>query len=107
MATIIIDPIITCAISENLLVTKELIKIADFGLAREISSEPPYTEYVSTRWLVMFEVLYLLKVYKTIEYSNAYYWLGTVPLKFFYRLLFTMQQLVSEKYLWLYLKAGG
>jgi len=50
MATIIIDPIITCAISENLLVTKELIKIADFGLAREISSEPPYTEYVSTRW---------------------------------------------------------
>jgi len=55
----------------------------------------------------MFEVLYLLKVYKIIEYSNAYYWLGIVPLKFFYRLLFTMQQLVSEKYLWLYLKAGG
>jgi serine/threonine protein kinase len=36
--------------SENLLVTKELIKVADFGLAREIISEPPYTEYVSTRW---------------------------------------------------------
>lgn len=35
---------------ENLLVTKELIKIADFGLAREICSQPPYTEYVSTRW---------------------------------------------------------
>ncbi|XP_016177391.1 serine/threonine-protein kinase MAK-like isoform X1 [Arachis ipaensis] len=23
---------------------------SDFGLAREISSQPPYTEYVSTRW---------------------------------------------------------
>ncbi|KAL2965587.1 hypothetical protein AAZX31_16G069000 [Glycine max] len=30
---------------ENLLVTKDVIKIADFGLAREISSLPPYTEY--------------------------------------------------------------
>jgi serine/threonine protein kinase len=37
-------------IVENLLVTKNVIKIADFGLAREVSSEPPYTEYVSTRW---------------------------------------------------------
>jgi hypothetical protein len=38
--------------AENLLVTKDIIKIADFGLAREINSQPPYTEYVSTRWLV-------------------------------------------------------
>lgn len=38
------------ALAENLLVTKDIIKIADFGLAREISSQPPYTEYVSTRW---------------------------------------------------------
>lgn len=42
---------------ENLLVTKELIKIADFGLAREINSLPPYTEYVSTRWYRAPEVL--------------------------------------------------
>ncbi|KAM7490912.1 hypothetical protein LguiA_033833 [Lonicera macranthoides] len=42
---------------ENLLVTKERIKIADFGLAREISSQPPYTEYVSTRWYRAPEVL--------------------------------------------------
>ena len=35
---------------ENLLVTGEIIKIADFGLAREIRSIPPYTEYVSTRY---------------------------------------------------------
>ncbi|KAK6041206.1 hypothetical protein COOONC_21288 [Cooperia oncophora] len=28
----------------------ELVKIADFGLAREVRSKPPYTDYVSTRW---------------------------------------------------------
>ncbi|KAG2680474.1 hypothetical protein I3843_11G101800 [Carya illinoinensis] len=42
---------------ENLLVTKDKIKIADFGLAREINSQPPYTEYVSTRWYRAPEVL--------------------------------------------------
>ncbi|XP_052117568.1 cyclin-dependent kinase F-4-like [Arachis duranensis] len=42
---------------KNLLVTKDIIKIADFGLAREISSQPPYTEYVSTRWYRAPEVL--------------------------------------------------
>ncbi|KAF2316102.1 hypothetical protein GH714_041069 [Hevea brasiliensis] len=42
---------------ENLLVTKHQIKIADFGLAREINSQPPYTEYVSTRWYRAPEVL--------------------------------------------------
>lgn len=26
------------------------LKIGDFGLAREIRSMPPYTDYVSTRW---------------------------------------------------------
>jgi len=34
-----------------------LIKIADFGLAREIRSRPPYTDYVSTRWYRAPEVL--------------------------------------------------
>ncbi|WRX08448.1 Protein kinase domain - like 10 [Theobroma cacao] len=42
---------------ENLLVTKDVLKIADFGLAREVSSVPPYTEYVSTRWYRAPEVL--------------------------------------------------
>ncbi|XP_031377270.1 cyclin-dependent kinase F-4 [Punica granatum] len=42
---------------ENLLVSKEVIKIADFGLAREVNSQPPYTEYVSTRWYRAPEVL--------------------------------------------------
>ena len=27
-----------------------LIKISDFGLCREINSNLPYTEYISTRW---------------------------------------------------------
>jgi serine/threonine protein kinase len=27
-----------------------IVKVGDFGLAREIKSKPPYTEYVSTRW---------------------------------------------------------
>jgi len=42
---------------ENLLVTKDTVKIADFGLAREIRSRPPYTDYVSTRWYRAPEVL--------------------------------------------------
>ncbi|XP_047320814.1 serine/threonine-protein kinase MHK-like, partial [Impatiens glandulifera] len=42
---------------ENLLVTNQIIKMADFGLAREVSSVPPFTEYVSTRWYRAPEVL--------------------------------------------------
>uniref|UniRef100_A0A1A9W5B3 non-specific serine/threonine protein kinase n=1 Tax=Glossina brevipalpis TaxID=37001 RepID=A0A1A9W5B3_9MUSC len=43
---------------ENLLCSgAELIKIADFGLAREIRSRPPFTDYVSTRWYRAPEVL--------------------------------------------------
>lgn len=32
-------------------------QLADFGLAREIRSRPPYTDYVSTRWYRAPEVL--------------------------------------------------
>jgi len=42
-----------------------IIKLADFGLARETKSEPPYTEYVSTRWYRAPEVLLLSR-----DYSN-------------------------------------
>ncbi|XP_024401596.1 cyclin-dependent kinase F-4 isoform X1 [Physcomitrium patens] len=42
---------------ENLLVTNDVIKVADFGLAREVLSCPPYTDYVSTRWYRAPEVL--------------------------------------------------
>ncbi|EGD78545.1 CMGC/RCK/MAK protein kinase [Salpingoeca rosetta] len=43
---------------ENLLCNgTELVKIADLGLAREVRSRPPYTDYVSTRWYRAPEVL--------------------------------------------------
>lgn len=42
-----------------------VIKLADFGLARETKSKPPYTEYVSTRWYRAPEVLL-----KSRDYSN-------------------------------------
>ena len=35
---------------ENILLLDDKVKIADFGLAREIRTLPPYTEYVSTRY---------------------------------------------------------
>ncbi|KAF9626127.1 hypothetical protein IFM89_030974 [Coptis chinensis] len=50
---------------ENLLVTKELIKVADFGLARETCSQPPFTEYVSTRWYRAPEVLLQSSTYNS------------------------------------------
>lgn len=43
--------------AENLLVHRDVVKIADFGLAREVRSRPPYTDYVSTRWYRAPEVL--------------------------------------------------
>mmetsp|Transcript_3257 Transcript_3257/g.9949 ORF Transcript_3257/g.9949 Transcript_3257/m.9949 type:complete len:1143 (+) Transcript_3257:278-3706(+) len=45
---------------ENLLVGGAdygVLKIADFGLAREVASAPPYTQYISTRWYRAPEVL--------------------------------------------------
>jgi serine/threonine protein kinase len=53
---------------ENLLLDystgRPIIKLADFGLARELNSQPPYTEYVSTRWYRAPEVLL-----RSTEYS--------------------------------------
>jgi protein kinase len=48
---------------ENLLVSKDIVKIADFGLAREIRSRPPFTDYVSTRWYRAPEVLLRSPIY--------------------------------------------
>mmetsp|Transcript_52210 Transcript_52210/g.59662 ORF Transcript_52210/g.59662 Transcript_52210/m.59662 type:complete len:523 (-) Transcript_52210:909-2477(-) len=43
---------------ENLLIDdNNVVKVADFGLAREIRSRPPYTDYVSTRWYRAPEIL--------------------------------------------------
>lgn len=49
--------------AENLLVHRDVVKIADFGLAREIRSRPPYTDYVSTRWYRAPEVLLRAQYY--------------------------------------------
>ncbi|ORZ16870.1 kinase-like domain-containing protein [Absidia repens] len=60
---------------ENLLVntdhgdngsTQLTIKLADFGLARELKSKAPYTDYVSTRWYRSPEVLL-----KSTTYSSS------------------------------------
>ncbi|CAL1596777.1 unnamed protein product [Knipowitschia caucasica] len=51
---------------ENLLcMGPELVKVADFGLAREIRSKPPYTDYVSTRWYRAPEVLLRSSMYSS------------------------------------------
>ncbi|XP_069586762.1 serine/threonine-protein kinase MAK isoform X2 [Ranitomeya imitator] len=51
---------------ENLLcMGPELVKIADFGLVRELRSQPPYTDYVSTRWYRAPEVLLRSLVYSS------------------------------------------
>lgn len=42
---------------ENLLCYNNTVKIADFGLAKEIDARPPFTDYVSTRWYRAPEIL--------------------------------------------------
>jgi len=44
---------------------KLLVKLADFGLAREIRARPPFTDYVSTRWYRAPEVLLRSSVYNS------------------------------------------
>lgn len=70
---------------ENLLVTKDVIKIADFGLAREICSSPPYTDYVSTRWYRAPEILLQSSYYNA---SIDMWAMGTIMAE-----LFTFQPL--------------
>lgn len=66
-------------LTENLLVSKSIIKIADFGLAREVNSQPPYTEYVSTRWYVIFCLnIFFLKIFASMELEMD----GRCPLLF-------------------------
>jgi tRNA A-37 threonylcarbamoyl transferase component Bud32 len=50
---------------ENMLMTGTVVKLADFGCAREIRSRPPFTEYVSTRWYRAPELLLRGQVYSS------------------------------------------
>lgn len=51
---------------ENLLISdRNVLKIADFGLAKEVRSAPPFTDYVSTRWYRAPELLLKGEVYNT------------------------------------------
>ncbi|KAJ4724093.1 Kinase-like protein [Melia azedarach] len=47
----------------NFLVSKDVIKIADLGMAKKIDSGLPYTQYVTTRWYRAPEVLLRSGVY--------------------------------------------
>eukprot|EP00930_Biecheleria_cincta_P069979 TRINITY_DN57648_c0_g1_i1.p1 TRINITY_DN57648_c0_g1~~TRINITY_DN57648_c0_g1_i1.p1 ORF type:complete len:478 (-),score=64.79 TRINITY_DN57648_c0_g1_i1:33-1466(-) len=50
---------------ENLLITGDTVKLADFGLARQIRARPPFTDYVSTRWYRAPEVLLRSSTYNS------------------------------------------
>ena len=49
---------------DNILIGDELeVKIIDFGIAKEIRSVPPFTEYISTRWYRAPELLFRFPTY--------------------------------------------
>jgi len=50
---------------ENILFGGDTVKLCDFGLAREIRSRPPFTDYVSTRWYRAPELLLRSTVYNS------------------------------------------
>ena len=50
---------------ENLMYQDGILKIIDFGLAKEIRSRPPFTDYVATRWYRAPEILL-----KSTQYSS-------------------------------------
>jgi protein kinase len=50
---------------DNLLWKDDILKIADFGLAREIRSRPPFTEYCGTRWYRAPEVILRSEFYNS------------------------------------------
>jgi len=50
---------------ENILISGDQVKLADFGLAKEIKSDPPFTDYVATRWYRAPEVILNSKTYSS------------------------------------------
>jgi protein kinase len=50
---------------DNVCWKDDVLKIADFGLAREIRSRPPYTEYAGTRWYRAPEIILRAEFYNS------------------------------------------
>jgi serine/threonine protein kinase len=51
---------------ENVLISGDLeVKLIDFGIAKEVRSKPPFTDYVSTRWYRAPELLFKFASYST------------------------------------------
>ena len=48
---------------ENILITGQKVKIADFGLVKELNSQQPFSDYISTRWYRAPECLLNAPVY--------------------------------------------
>ena len=48
---------------ENILIHSHTCKLADFGISKEIRTQPPFTDYVSTRWYRAPEILLKSKRY--------------------------------------------
>lgn len=64
---------------ENMLVKGDVVKVADFGLAREIRSKPPFTDYVSTRWYET--AISMIVVGLELSFPFCFFIIGTVPQK--------------------------
>ena len=47
---------------EIILISENQVKLADFGLARDINSEPQFTDIVATRWYRSAEVILNSKI---------------------------------------------
>ena len=86
---------------ENILATgPDVVKIADFGLVREIRSSPPYTDYVSTRWYCYAKsklnfLYYLGQKGKLANVILFPHFTGIVPLKCSFDRQITTRQLTS------------
>ena len=48
---------------ENIYISGDLVKIGDFGMAKDRSPDTPLTQYVSTRWYWAPEVLMKFETY--------------------------------------------
>ncbi|XP_071717930.1 cyclin-dependent kinase F-4-like [Rutidosis leptorrhynchoides] len=66
----------------NILVSKDVIKICDFGQAREIDDKIPFTDYVTTRWYRAPEVILGQDIY---DFSVDMWAMGTIMVELYNR----------------------